>query len=120
MLKKISSITVPNDPAYIASVLFFSRELALKIGFSKNEAIEIGIALGEACENVIMHAFDPYEDESFVITFEVLDDGLKILIDEMGMPFSENMSVRGKETPGLHAMRENMDEVRFINRGKEG
>ena len=120
MLKKNSKITVPNDPAYIGSVLSFSKELALKIGFSEREALEIGIALSEACENVIMHAFDPYEDESFTITFESLDDGLKILIDEMGMPFSENMTERGKETPGLHAMRENMDEVRFINRGKEG
>ncbi len=120
MLKKISKITVPNDPAYIGSVLSFSKELALKIGFSEREALEIDVALSEACENVIMHAFDPYEDESFVISFEVLDDGLKILIDEMGMPFSANMVSRGKETPGLHAMRENMDEVRFINRGKEG
>ena len=120
MLKKISKITVPNDPAYIGSVLSFSKELALKIGFSKRESLEIGIALSEACENVIMHAFDPYEDESFDITFEVLDDGLKILIDEMGMPFFANMASRSEEAPGLHAMRENMDEARFINRGKEG
>lgn len=120
MLKKISKITVPNDPAYIGSVLSFAEDLALKIGFSKRESLEISIALSEACENVIMHAFDPYEDESFTITFEALDDGLKILIDEMGMPFSANMVSRGCETPGLHAMRENMDEVRFINRGKDG
>ncbi|MEE9543769.1 MAG: GNAT family N-acetyltransferase [Thermodesulfobacteriota bacterium] len=120
MIKKISKITVPNDPAYIGSVLSFSKNLALSLGFSKREALEIGIALSEACENVIMHAFDPYEDESFTITFEVLDDGLKILIDEMGMPFAMNLAEKGEKTPGLHAMRENMDEIRFINRGKEG
>ena len=120
MLKKISKITVPNDPAYIAGVLSFSKDLAMKIGFSEREGMEIGIALSEACENVIMHAFDPYEDESFTITFEVLDDGIKILVDEMGMPFSLNLTGMEEKTPGLHAMRENMDEVRFINRGKEG
>jgi anti-sigma regulatory factor (Ser/Thr protein kinase)/GNAT superfamily N-acetyltransferase len=120
MLKKNSSITVPNDPAYIGSVLSFSKELASSLGFTEREALEIGIALSEACENVIMHAFDPYEDESFTVSFEVLDDGLKILVDEMGMPFSAGIGEEGKETPGLHAMRENMDEVRFINRGKEG
>lgn len=120
MLKKNSQITVPNDPAYIGSVLSFSKDLAMRIGFTERETLEIGIALSEACENVIMHAFDPYEDESFTITFEVLDDGLKILVDEMGMPFSTSMAESGEETPGLHAIRENMDEVRFINRGKEG
>ena len=69
---------------------------------------------------MITHAFEPFDDESFTLTFEILKDGLKIIIDEMGLPYSPGQNKKVKDTPGLHAMEENMDNVLYINKGKDG
>ena len=120
MSKRISKVTVPNDPAYIAGLVSYCSEICAGIGFTPRDIREISTALNEACTNVITHAFDPDEDESFTVTFEILDDGLLILIDEMGFPFSFTVEEETKTAPGLHAIEENMDRVVFINRGKDG
>lgn len=120
MLKKTSKLIVPNDPGYIKGVVSYCNDISRRAGFSKKETEEIGTALLEACTNVVDHAFDPYEDESFTITFELLSDGIKITLDEMGLPFGFKEEGAAKESPGLQAIEENMDRVLFINRGKEG
>jgi serine/threonine-protein kinase RsbW len=120
MLKKTSKLIVPNDPGYINGVTSYCREISRRAGFSTKETDEIGTALKEACENVVTHAFDPYEDESFTITFELLSDGIKIIVDEMGLPFTFKAEGEVEDSPGLHAIEEKMDRVLYINRGKEG
>ena len=120
MPKNTSRITVPNDPVYIDGVLSYCAVMARRTGFSEKETAEITTALKEACANVLTHALDPYEDESYSVTFEVREDGLKILIDEMGLPFSSRLIKEGKVTPGLKAIEDNMDSVEYINRGREG
>lgn len=121
MLKKTSTITVPNDQGYVTVVLAYCGELARKAGFTEKEISGISTALREACENVLTHAFDPYDDESFSVTFDVEEDGLRITIDEMGMPFPARLENEGSSvTPGINAMEENMDSVLFVNRGREG
>jgi serine/threonine-protein kinase RsbW len=77
MLKKTSKLIVPNDSGYIKGAISYCNEISRRVGFSKKETREIGMALNEACTNVVTHAFDPYEDESFTITFEILSDGIK-------------------------------------------
>jgi anti-sigma regulatory factor (Ser/Thr protein kinase)/GNAT superfamily N-acetyltransferase len=120
MLKKSSKLCIPNDPGYIKGVISYCNEISRRVGFSTREVDEIGTALKEACTNVVTHAFDPYEDESFTITFEILSDGMKIVLDEMGLPFSFRLEQKAKDSPGLHAIEENMDKVLYINRGKNG
>jgi anti-sigma regulatory factor (Ser/Thr protein kinase)/GNAT superfamily N-acetyltransferase len=120
MSKKISSLVVPNELGYIESVIAYSNNISKRVGFSEREIQEISIAVKEACENVITHAFELHEDESFTITFEILNDGLKIIIDEMGLPFLPALDKQIKESPGLHAMEKNMDNVLYVNKGKDG
>ncbi|MEE8184837.1 MAG: GNAT family N-acetyltransferase [Thermodesulfobacteriota bacterium] len=120
MSKNISKLVVPNDPAYIKGIISYCNEISRGIGFSEKEIEEIGIAVREVCINVITHAFEPHEDESFAITFEVLSYGIRIAVDEMGLPFSPRLVEEEKDAPGLHAIESNMDNVLFINRGKDG
>ncbi len=120
MSKNISRLIVPNDLGYINGAISYCHELSKRVGFSEKESKEIDIALKEAFENVITHAFEPYDDESFTLTFEILKDGLKIIIDEMGLPYSPGRNKKKKDTPGLHAIEENMDNVLYINKGKDG
>lgn len=120
MVKGVSKLIIPNDTRYVDGVVSYSERLSVKLGFSEAESAEIAVALAEACENVITHAFDTYDDETFTITFEVLSDGIRIIIDEMGLPFSAARARQAKDTPGLHVIEENMDTAVFINRGKNG
>jgi serine/threonine-protein kinase RsbW len=120
MLKKTSKLTIPNDPGYIKGVVSYCAEISRRIGFSTKEINDIGVALKQAFNNVVSHAFDPYEDESFTITFEILSDGIKIVFDEMGLPFSFKPEEQARDARGLNAIEENMDKVIYINRGKKG
>ncbi len=120
MLKKISKLTVPNDPGYIKGISAYCRELSRRIGFNSKEIREINKALSGAILSVITRAFNPYEDETFEITFHIRSDGLQINIEDMGLPFSFGFVEKKKNTPGLRAIEKNMDKVLFVNRGKKG
>ncbi len=119
VLKKISQITVPNDIAYVSGAVAYAAEVCQKCGFTSREVKEIKTALEEAMKNVIVHAFDPYEDESFTVTFTIIEDGISIEIDEMGMPF-ETLPGEPGGIPGIHVLEENMDDVVFVNQGRRG
>ncbi len=120
MLKKTSKLRVPNDPGYIKGITAYCRELSRRMGFTPAEIRQINRALSGAALSVMTQAFNPYEDESFDITFEVYDDGLQIKIDDMGLPFSFSSS-KGRKTPeSLKAIEKNVDRVVFVNRGKAG
>ncbi|MFQ5465024.1 MAG: GNAT family N-acetyltransferase [Thermodesulfobacteriota bacterium] len=119
-MKRTSTITVPNDPGYISVVQSYCEALARKAGFTEKETGEVMTALKEAFKNVLFHAFDPCEEESFTITFDLERDGLRITIDEMGMPFSSDLDDGGRSSHGIRIMKENMDSVVFTNRGRDG
>ena len=120
MSTRISTLTVPNDPAHIGAVLTYSEAISSLAGFSSNEISAISEALQEACKNVITHAFDPYEQESFTIHFEIFCDGLKIRVDDKGLPYSSKLVKETKESHGLSIIEAKMDRVTYINRGREG
>ena len=120
MKKTISKLTIPNDRAYIKAALTMAAEVAAMAGFDEDECSDISEALAEACSNVIEHAFEPMEEESFTITFEVSDEGLMMTLDEMGLPFSSRVEKSEGGAPGLRAIEELMDRVLYINRGKAG
>ncbi len=120
MLKKISRLKVPNDPAYIKGISAYCRELCRRIGFAPKETRQINRALSEAVLSVITQAFNPYDDETFEITFQIHDDGLQINIEDMGLPFSFGIVEKKKVAPGLKAIEKNVDRVVFVNRGTKG
>ncbi len=120
MLKKTSRLRVPNDPGYIKGITAYCRELTRRMGFTPAETRQINRALSGAAMSVMTRAFNPYEDESFEITFEVHDDGLEIRIDDMGLPFSFSVRDEKKASTGLKAIEKNVDRVVFVNRGKKG
>ena len=70
--KKSSRVHLPNDPAYISGVVAYCKDISIKAGFTDKEAEELCLALAETAKNVMTHAFDPYDDEDFSITFDIL------------------------------------------------
>ncbi len=120
MLKKTSTLRVPNDLGYIKCITAYCREVSRRMGFSSLETRQINRALSGALLNVMTQAFNPYEDESFDVSFEVQSDGLQIRIDDMGLPFSFSIKESRKAAPGLGELEKNVDRVVFVNRGKKG
>lgn len=118
--RNISSIRVPNDPAYIDGVLRYTEFIAKRAGLTDSECSELCVALGEACMNVVTHAFGPEDEETYTVQFENLIGGVKVVIEEMGLPFTFNKESSEAEAPGLHAIKNNVDRMVFINRGKKG
>jgi len=78
------------------------------------------VALKEICANVISQTCDPDEDESLEITFEVLEEGIRITLEETGLPLLPKLGDRCENRPGMRAIGEYMDNVPCINKGKGG
>ncbi|MFQ5587055.1 MAG: GNAT family N-acetyltransferase, partial [Thermodesulfobacteriota bacterium] len=120
MSRNVSKLTIPNDLVYLEGIICYCSALSRKVGFSGGEVKEMCIALKEICSNVIKQTYDPHEDESLKITFEVLEDGVKITIDETGLPLLPKLEEDDTDAPGLRAIGEYMDNVLCINKGKGG
>ncbi len=120
MFRNSSALTVPNDPAYIEGVLCYAGFIAKSAGLNEKEVLELLLAIKEACENVVTHAFDPDDEESYTVRFESLVGGIKVVIEEMGLPFTIDKEPSKADSPGLHAIKNNVNRMVFINRGKLG
>ena len=82
-------LEVPNDIAAIPLIGDFVFKMASLTGFEEEDAKKIRNAAVEAANNVISHAFSPGEEASFDVICEPTQLGLRIIISEMGMPFSQ-------------------------------
>ena len=120
MTRKSSSLTVPNDPGFISAVLDYGKSIAKRAGLNDLEVSELLVAINKACLNVVTYAFAPDDEEFYTIRFELLVGGIKVVIEDMGLPFSYNRKSDKTDSNGLHAIRNNVDKMVFINRGKKG
>ena len=123
-------MTVPGDMSYLPVCQSCVRAFAKKIGFDGRELSDIELSVEEAVSNVIEHAFDPQQAETFDIICRRIPLGLMIAIKEKGIPFDpaalpqydpaallQDESATGL---GLFLMKKAMDEVSFHNLGPEG
>ncbi|MBI5570164.1 MAG: GNAT family N-acetyltransferase [Desulfomonile tiedjei] len=125
-----SRITIPNDRSYGPVATAYVAAVADRMGFDPHDIELIGRSVREAVDNVVEHAFEPYERTSFDISCERVPLGLKVVIKDQGFPFEPDLNacpppdsepVPGSECgPGISLMRELMDEVHFNNLGQQG
>ncbi len=126
----ISSLTLPNDTAYLAPALAYVHELVQAAGFSQEENDQIRLALEEAITNVIKHGFAPGEHATFELRCEQHAAHLTFVLKEKGLPFDPALvpvytpgeSIDDFSTAGLGTflIRKSMDEVVFRNLGRAG
>lgn len=123
-------LTVPNDLAYFDLAQVIARELARRIGFNGNELNEIDVALEESVTFVMTHAYDKEEDKTIDVIFQKIENGLKIIVKDMGIPFDPGRLTRFEITKdqdelsfeelGLYLLRKVMDDLSFHNLGHLG
>ena len=124
-----STITVPNDLGYLPAIQAYAGGIAGKLGFNESDTAKILLALEEAVVNVVEHAFEAGERESYEVIFEPVTAGIRIVVKDKGIPFDPGM-VPEYSTPvdidqvpaglGSHLMKTAVDEFEFRNLGREG
>ncbi|OPY75193.1 MAG: Serine-protein kinase RsbW [Syntrophorhabdus sp. PtaU1.Bin058] len=123
-------LTIPNHISYLPVAQASVREAAKMFGFAADTLYHIELALEEAFMNVIKHAFEAGEDNTFDIICQQTSMGIKIIIKEKGMPFdpgkitpydpSKDILEAGATGLGTFLMKKIVDEVSFHNLGSEG
>ena len=123
-------LTIPNDLSYLDIALNFISGTAAKFGFSKTELSQIELAGEEAITNVIKHAFEKGEQNTFDIICERIPLGINVIIKDKGIPF--DASTLAKYDParaaadsrtaglGVFLMKQAVDKVSFVNLGMGG
>jgi serine/threonine-protein kinase RsbW len=125
-----TSLTIPNDPAYADLAGMYVAEVGRKMGFGATEQDQIRRAVHRSVAHIIEYSFEPGEQATVTIGCERVPEGLRTVITDKGLPFDasfqESSSADGnhpdKQGGGRSVFRlgEDMDEVRFRNRGTEG
>jgi serine/threonine-protein kinase RsbW len=124
----ISQMTIPSRMEYLSAVTAYVLELARTAGFEENEINQIHLAVEEAVTNVIRHGLEMNPEETFTIVCELSDCDMQIRIREKGVPFDPSRLPRySPDSPledssglGTFLMKESMDEVRYVNQGRQG
>ena len=80
-------LTIPSDISYLGIVQGCVREAATKYGFTGVDLRQIELVLEEAVTNVVEHAYESAESDTFDIICEHIPGGLRIIIKEKGIPF---------------------------------
>ena len=115
-------ITIPGKPEYLTMVRLAIGSIATTAGFSLDDIEDIKVAVSEACTNAIKHSLD----NKFGVTFEVLENGLAIEIQDngkgcdvdcLGKPDLENPKENGL---GIFIIQTLMDEVSIESENNKG
>ena len=124
------SLTVPNKVEYLPIIEKTVSSLAHAMGFGKMDEAKIELGLEEAIVTILNSAFLPGEEATYEVILQPQTTGLEIILKEKGIPYDpklmdeydpekvkETLSEKGL---GIFLMQQFVDEVSFLNLGKEG
>ncbi|MGL4912612.1 MAG: ATP-binding protein [Romboutsia sp.] len=113
---------ITSNPEYVGIIRLTTSGIANKIGFSMDDIEDIKVAVSEACTNSIKHS----NDDTFYITFSILENGMTIEIEDKGKGYD----IQSIPTPDLNNPRENglglfiiqtlMDDVSIESKENQG
>ncbi|MVP02335.1 anti-sigma B factor RsbW [Paenibacillus lutrae] len=100
-------LTLPAEADYIDLVRLTLYGISSKMGFSYEDIEDMKVAVSEACNNVVVHAYEPGQGGNMEVHFEDIDNGLRILVQDQGLSFDHDRKVRSADS--LH--NKSLDEV---------
>lgn len=113
---------ITSNPQYVGIIRLTTSGIANKIGFPIDDIEDIKVAVSEACTNAIKHS----NDDIFNITFNILDNGLNIEIQDNGQGYDiSKIKAPDLENPkenglGLFIIQSLMDDVSIESNDKDG
>jgi serine/threonine-protein kinase RsbW len=93
------TLSLPAEAEYLDLVRFTLYGIATRMGFSYEETEDMKVAVSEACNNAVIHAYEPGNSGFIVIRFEPSEEGLKIVVKDEGNSFDIE---KLKTTTSLH------------------
>jgi serine/threonine-protein kinase RsbW len=94
------SMTLPAEADFIDVVRLTLYGLCTKVGFSYEEIEDMKVAVAEACNNAVVHAYEPGRSGTMDIRFELLEAGLRISVKDQGTSF--NYAEKVLQAQSLH------------------
>ncbi|WP_159888582.1 anti-sigma B factor RsbW [Paenibacillus puerhi] len=93
-------LSVPAEPEYIDLVRLTLYGISSKLGFSYEEIEDMKVAVAEACNNAVVHAYEPGFPGVMEVRFERLEDGLRITVKDEGPSF--DYAAKAERAESLH------------------
>jgi anti-sigma regulatory factor (Ser/Thr protein kinase)/GNAT superfamily N-acetyltransferase len=117
----ITRITARTDARFVPAYTGMVRAIASSVGFPEAVAEQLELVAEEACLNVITQAF-PGDDASFFdISIERRPGQLVLVVEDKGIPCDwQKIEQRLEDGLSLRIMRAYLDEIRHVNRGRDG
>jgi len=113
----------PSRLETLTEISLFVTQAAEKAGLDDSAVYAIELAVDEAATNIIEHAYQGEDQGEICCTLEIIQEGLKVILQDWGAPFDplevpeptlgvplERVQSSGL---GLFFIRKLMDEVRF-------
>lgn len=117
------TVFIPGRYENLTEISSLVREAAQETGLNDFAVYAVETAVDEACSNIIEHAYGGENKGDIEFSYEINDDGLKIILVDHGKPFDPDKvpipdlkgHLRKRKTHGLglYIMRQWMDEVKF-------
>ena len=117
------SKTFAGQYTSLAAIADFIAEAAQEVGLNSKDTYAVKLAVDEACSNIIEHSYQEQEGSKIRCSYAVLEDGLKIIIQDWGKPFVPdevpdpdfNVALHELEPrgAGIYFMRNLMDEIQW-------
>ncbi|MEK8130923.1 anti-sigma B factor RsbW [Paenibacillus filicis] len=95
---RVVCLSVPAEPEYIDLVRLTLYGISSKLGFSYEEIEDMKVAVAEACNNAVVHAYEPGSPGTMEVRFEQLEDGLRITVKDEGPSFDYEAKAESAES----------------------
>ncbi|PZE20243.1 anti-sigma B factor RsbW [Paenibacillus xerothermodurans] len=99
-INRAVSMTLPAEAEFIDVVRLTLYGICTKAGFSYEEIEDMKVAVAEACNNVVVHAYEPGHGGTMEVRFEMLENGLRICVRDEGSSF--NYAEKAQQAESLH------------------
>lgn len=113
--------TVGSHPQALRPMQLWTAEFARSFGMAGNELARIELAVEEAFMSVAQSAFEPGESGEITFVLEHRPGSLVIAVEDHGLPLDlKQLEENEGLALNLLLLRQLLDGLSFINRGKEG
>lgn len=110
------SLEIPPKAQFVSLCRLALTAICREHSFSDDEISDLKLAITEACSNSIRHAYDGVDDSHVVVTYEIHDDRLVVLVRDHGRGF-EYHGANTDDLPegglGISIIRAVSDEFEF-------
>lgn len=130
-LEETVSVKLPAKTEVLERLANLTTSVARDCGFEDKDIYKINLAIDEIVSNVIMHAYDSKEKETFQVDLIPRIDGLYVAVIDYGKPFDFDKKVDAYNEQdasidqsiggiGLHLASKSVDEIWYEPSSAEG